>query len=54
MKQSIHPPQPANTKTFKLSDFCTDEEAFHIARVNIPTGKTYPIIRITIMLNCCG
>lgn len=39
MKKSIHPPQPANTKTFKLSDFCTDEEAFHIARVNISTRK---------------
>ena len=39
MKQSIHPPQPVNTKTFKLSDFCTDEEAFHIARVNISTRK---------------
>ena len=39
MKHPVLPEQPTNTKIFKLSDFCTDNEVFHIGRANISTRK---------------
>lgn len=39
MKHLTPPLQPADTKIFKLSDFCNHDEVFHIGRANISTRK---------------
>lgn len=39
MKHLLPPQQPSDTKIFKFSDFCSNNEVFHIGRVHISTRK---------------